>query len=91
VSIVPVKVEVWRLVTAEAIVQAAVVAAVAAVVAALELEMVAVVSVMMVAVMVAAILELRHVHSLLSYGNHEQPVSLVSLHLQAQVQVDRAC
>jgi len=36
-------------------------------------------------------LELLHVQNPLSCGSHGEPVPMVSLHLQAQVQVDCGC
>ena len=46
--------------------------------------------VMAVAVMLIG-LELLHVHNPLSCGSHSEPVPMVSLHLEAQVQVDCGC
>jgi len=54
----------------------------------------AVVSSSMLVMMVVAVLtglELLHVHNLLWCGSYGEPVPMVSLHLQVQVQVDCGC
>ena len=80
-SIVPARVEVFSIVAVGAVVQMVVV--VAAVI----------VLVVLVTVLVAVLmrLELVYMHNSLSCGSHAQPVPLVSLHLEAQVEVDRGC